>query len=197
MNKIGFLSLEFLSKDQSYWMITGCGFPDFSFIEIPTMLFGRSMLCAQGISDCKDYSEITVIQNDNKDIVYQFKDTQESDMTEIYLNLKNFHVFSWNEMFQFLIKEGIKLKELTGFYHYNLIKKKDNSDLKINDVIYKVTAFLPEQGVFAIMGEDYNPPLNINWITFSDYSEDNKFKILVDNFIITYVSLGGNKYYAV
>jgi hypothetical protein len=182
MKKVGFLSCEFINENMSYWLVTGCGLPDFSFLEIPCSVFPGE-LKSNGLIKEKDYSEIMVFLRDGYE--YRFKESQDSPVTLISFSPHSFKNYNWNEMIE-VAKQFVSLEDLEGFYQYNIVRKRDVSEYKINDVNYQVSAFLPEE-VFAIYGEDYVPQTNPNWISIMSEGNREEFKRILSNFKVVAV----------
>jgi hypothetical protein len=183
MKKVGFLSCEFINGDMSYWLVTGCGFSDFSFLEIPCGVFPGE-LKANGLIKDQDYSEVMVFLGGGYE--YRFKNGQDVPSTLMSFYPHLFKNYTFNEMIE-KAKGFLTLYDLEGFYHYNIVRKRDNSEYKINDVHYRVTTFLPDQ-VFAIFGEDYDPKTNPNWISFTSEGDHEEFKRILNNFTVVAVS---------
>lgn len=200
MNKIGFLSCEFVTDKNSYWLTSGCGKLNFCFVEIPNdviRFFNQNeSLNFQCLNQNKDYSEITAFEeNGNKKYIFALSQNNFEDTRELSIDLDNFNTLSWKQMAA-LVQDNFTLDELSGFYQNHIVRKTKESEYKINNVDYKVTAFLPEEGIFSIMGNDYKIPENPNWITFSDNVDKESFLAVLDNFEIFAISMNG-KYYLV
>ncbi len=185
--KLGFLSLEFIVGEDTYWLTTGLGREGFYFTQLPAALFGRAMLNPQFVSREKDYSEIMVMSDGAI-----FKESQESDGSLFLTDLTTASRLSWNELAARLI-DTIPLKDQCGLWHNHIVRKIDPADY-VKDVAYKVTAFLPppeHEGVFAIFGEDYKLPENPNWIT-CNLPDEAAFRARLRQFKIVAVGINGN-----
>lgn len=169
--KLGFMSLEYVIGDKSYWLTSNDGSDKLRFRVIRLEYLESDKLLPGGIFEEKAYSEITVF-NTGWEIAYEC----DKDLSEI--KPLPCAEISWREMSELV-------DDKTPFWHYQIVKKSDSCEFKINDVDYKVTAYLPDSKIFAIWGSDYSSA-NPNAITFSDCDE-NKFN---KNFEIKYVRLG-------
>ncbi len=161
--KLGFLSLEFIVGEDTFWMTTGLGRDGYYFTQLPLSLFAGFPLHAQFISQEKDYSEITAYEGEN--LFCYSQDQGHDGPRKLATDLTKWPRLSWAEMAERLI-DAIPLADQMGLWHNHIVRKTDPT-LWINDVRYKVTAFLPPpgEGILAIYGEDYVPGTNPNWIT--------------------------------
>ncbi len=192
------MSLEFLTPDFTYWLVSGAGFPDFSFIKIPKNFFDEGFkLKGNELFKEQDYSEIIIYQ-DGDDRKYLFSEGQESGANGAVLDLVYYENLSWNECF-IELTETKWLGDLSAFWHNQIVEKSDDCQYDIHSVRYVVTAFLPPDiepvsAVFAIRGEDYQPPDNPNWITFNELNTKELFLSCLSNFRVDLVNFKGHLY---
>ncbi len=170
--KLGFLSLEFVVGEDTYWLTTGLGRGGYYFTQLPLSLFAGYPLIPHRLSNDADYSEITAYSDHN---LYQTQnpDCHNNGPMKIATDLTSWPRLSWNELAARLI-DAIPLKDQCGLWHEHVVKQ-INPVPTLNDVAYKVTAFLPPpdgEGVFAIFGQDYKLPENPNWRTFKEETEE-------------------------
>ncbi len=162
--KLGFLSLEFIIGDSTYWLTSGLGRDGFYFTVLPVSLFAGYPLIPHRLGNGPDYSEITAYPDYN---IFQSQnpDCHLNGPMKIATDLTSWLRLSWNEMIAAAM-DVILLEDQVGLWHNHVVRKVDPSFL-IPDVQYKVTAFLPPpgDGIFAIMAEDYKLPENPNWLT--------------------------------
>lgn len=180
--KLGFLSLEFIIGDFTYWLTSGLGRDGFYFTQLPTSLFAGYPLIPHRLGDGSDYSEITAYSDRN---IFQSQnpDCHLHGPMKIATDLTSWPRLSWNEMIAAAM-DTIPLADQMGLWYGGLfnghIIRKIDALMPIADVPYQVTAFLPPpgEGVFAIIGEDYKLPENPNWVTCrSDTEEAFKAKL--------------------
>ncbi len=189
--KLGFLSLEFVVGEDTYWLTTGLGRDGFYFTQLPLSLFAGYPLVSHRLSQEKDYSEITAYSDCN---LYQTQnpDCHNNGPMKIATDLTSWPRLSWNELAARLI-DAIPLKDQCGLWHDHIVRKTDPA-LQFKDVNYKVTAFLPppeHEGIFAIFGEDYKLPENPNWIT-CNLPDEVAFRARLKQFKIVAVGINGN-----
>lgn len=194
MNKLGFLSLEYIVGDLTYWLTTGLGRDSFYFTQLPLSMFdGLGELRAHQVVGEGDYSEILVAEEDGMRASV-FKASQQGKAENLDVDLFRATRLSWNELAQALI-DGVPLADQSGLWHQHIVRRADPT-LQINDVNYKVSAFLPPptmEGVFAVCGEDYVAGTNPNWITFTEETEAG-FKARLRQFAVHIVVFNGRFY---
>lgn len=193
MTKIGYLSLSFIVGDQTYWMTTGCGRPDWSFTALPVALFGDAALVASHVTG--KMSEITVY-DENGARQYAFSATYDGPPTDIQLDINTKPSFTWNEMITLLLDQKAPLADLCGMFHHHRVRKAPNAAIQCNDVEYLVTAFLPDESfdrVFAVWGSDYVPGTNPNALSIYSGTED-EYRDRLRDWRVVVVNLGGNLY---
>ena len=187
--KLGFLSLEFIIGDSTYWLTTGLGRDGFYFTAIPASVFDRSVLLPNLMGRDKDYSEIMVMSDGAV-----LKKRQGCDGGYFKIDVTQFPRLSWNEMINVAI-DTAPLEYQCGLWHHSIVSKTD-ANLLINDVLYQVTAFLPPpnyEGIFAVWGKDYQAGVNPNAITFKHGSEA-EFKARLRQFRVELLNINGNFY---
>lgn len=169
MNKLGFLSLEYIVGDQTYWLQSAFDpiTPDyrFCFRVIPLSSFAGYPIVANHIIEEADYSEITPVEKDGK-TAYLFAFSQHSNAIWFDIDIKAYPKLGWNETFEALVLAGVPLADLQGFWHNHLVQRAIGAPEWVKpDLNYLVTAWLPNESLFAVRGEDYKPPENPNWVT--------------------------------
>lgn len=171
--KLGFLSLEFVVGDDTYWLTTGLGRDGYYFTQLPLSLFAGYPLLPQLLNRDKDYSEITAYSDHS---VFQGSQKPEGHHLQgprsLVTDLTSWPRLSWNELAARLI-DAIPLADQCGLWHNHVIRQ-ITPGAALKDVAYKVTAFLPPpgEGVFAVMGEDWVPGTNPNWRTYKEDTEE-------------------------
>lgn len=170
MNKLGFLSLEFIAGDQTYWLESGD--KDFSaafgFRVIPRAVFEGQILLDNHLIKERDYSGMTVFGDDNGATAITFTPSTKTDQVPYHIDLKLYPKLSWNMAFWALTKTDIPLVDLTGFWHKQLCERNEGApDWVKPGLRYLVTAWLPNETepLFCVMGEDYKLPENPNMVT--------------------------------
>lgn len=192
--KLGFLSLGFIIGDSTYWMTTGLGRDGFYFTVLPVSLFAGYPLIPHRLSTWEsEYSEITAYSDRN---VFQSQnpDCHLHGPMKIATDLTSWPRLSWNEMAAVAI-DAMPLSDQVGLWHDHVVRKTDPS-FQINDVAYKVLAFLPppeHEGFFSILGEDYKLPENPNFIT-CNLPDDASFKARLRGFRINAINVNGKFY---
>lgn len=192
--KLGFLSLEFIIGDSTYWLTTGLGRDGFYFTTLPLALFGDAKLYTQLIDRERDYSEITVVEDAEKGYRGNlFCYAQGARAVWLDADLFAAPRLSWNEMIA-VAMDAIPLADQCGLWHHHVVRKTDPAFL-IPDVRYQVTAFLPPpgEGIFAIIGEDYKLPENPNFLT-CNLPDDASFKARLRGFRVELLKLNGKFY---
>lgn len=189
MSKSGYLSLELVVGEDTYWLTTGLERAGFYFTRLPRSFFGNRFLNPWLLTRNKDYSEITV-DSEKGNI---FKASQTGPEEILTIDVMTAVRLSWNDVAMNLI-DLIPLEDQTGLWHGHVVEKTDPL-LQIKEVAYMVTAFLPSQGIFAIRGEDYKLPENPNWITFNCENEE-QFKARLKQFKIVAIHANDNYYSA-
>lgn len=188
--KLGFLSLEFVVGEDTYWLTTGLGRGGFYFTQLPRSLFGDT-LHAQLITRDRDYSEITVVEREGKR-ANLFRASQADVAAPLDVDLFAASRLSWSELATRLI-DAIPLADQCGLWHNQIVRKVDPA-FAISDVNYKVTAFLAPppagEGILAVYGEDYKLPENPNWIT-CHLPDEASFKARLRQFRIEAVHING------
>lgn len=195
--KAGFLSLEFIVGEDTYWLTTGLGREGWSFTVLSRALFGDAVLHAQLIDREKDYSEITVVEKQPEGHRGNLF-CHARGVPAVWLEADMFAAprLSWNETAARLI-DAIPLADQCGLWHNHAVRKVDPA-LQLKDVAYLVTAFLPpaegsaHPPVFAVRGEDWGPG-NPNWITF-ECPDEASFKQRLRQFTIEGLHLNGKWY---
>ncbi len=191
--KLGFLSLEFVVGDDTYWLTTGLGRPDFTFTVLPRALFGAAELRPMFVSREQDYSEITAVELDGKrGLIFAASQHGMSDHLDIaYDAFLAYPTLSWSETAARLM-DAIPLGDQMGLWHNHVVRKRPEADLQIADVNYLVTAFLPDHERFAVRGEDWGPG-NPNWLTMECPTED-EFKRRLRQFSVVAIRFGKEFY---
>lgn len=187
--KLGFLSLEFIIGDSTYWLTSGLGLDGFYFTAIPASVFGRSVLLPNLMGRDKDYSEIMVMSDGAV-----LKKCQGCGGGRFKTDVTQFPRLSWNEMIA-MAMDAIPLSDQTGLWHNHVVRKTDPAFL-IPEVAYQVTAFLPppeNEGVFCIIGEDYKPSENPNFLTCA-LTDESSFKARLRGFRVDAVNFNGRFY---
>lgn len=187
--KLGFLSLEFIAGDDTYWLTTGLGRDGFYFTVLPRGLFGDATLLPMFISRETDYSEITPFPGLNA-----FQSSQSDGVIPLEVDLVAASRLSWNETAARLM-DAIPLADQSGLWHNHVVRKADPA-LAISDVNYLVTAFLPPpdgEGVLAVRGEDWAIGTNPNWITMMLPTEG-EFKARLRQFTVVAMQTQGQFY---
>ncbi len=190
--KLGFLSLEFVVGEDTYWMTTGLGRPGFYFTQLPKSLFAGHELLPMFVSRETDYSEITPYADRNV-----FKTNQADAGRVLVTDLASWPRLSWNEMAARLM-DLIPLADQSGLWHNHVVRCTDAAFLSLKDVAYKITAFLPppdQQGILALYGEDYVIGTNPNWRTM-ELGDENAFKAVLSRLRIEAVHFNGEYYTA-
>lgn len=174
--KRGYLSLEFIHRDMTYWLSTGCGRRDFCFIEVPLSCFSDHCLKADKLNGFKEpYSEIYVYSDEeNGKIYYLFAAIVDGKTERLGFDVGDYNSLSWNELAYKMLCDGAILDDIIGLWKTHgltshIVRPKPDCSINIDKTIcYHVTAFLPpisHEGIFAIIGENYKPTENPNWIT--------------------------------
>lgn len=168
MTKLGFLSLEYIVGDQTYWLqsVFDPIAPDrhFCFRVIPLSCFAGHTLVANHIIKEATYSEITPYEDGS----YLFAANQETTPAPLDIDIKSFPKLDWNATFEALVMAGVPLVDLTGFWHQHIVRRTEGApDWVKPDLNYHVTAWLPDQAepLYAVMGSDYKLPENPNMVT--------------------------------
>lgn len=198
-----FLSCEYIHKDMSYWWMSGSDINGMKFLEIPLLFLDNKRLKASQIYKEDDYSSIEIRKYRNysgkKYFIYytaSIKYSQDEESIGITnegteFNPKLFLTLNWNQFAHFALKEKFPVDNLCGLYHHQVIKTNKKNKIQINDVYYKVTAFLPD--TFAIFGSDYKIETNPNWITF-DIKDENHYREILKQFDIVELHINGKIY---
>lgn len=165
-SKVGFLSLEYIKDGLTYWLESNhAKKPPFFFRVIPMAPFEGIELHTNHLIFDSDYSEITV-WSDNGVMRYMFSASQNTDAAPISLDINHFPTLSWNEAFTALATAGVKLEDLTGFWHRHIVRASDAApECFKRDLNYLMTAWLLNELLFCVMGEDYKMPDNPNMVT--------------------------------
>jgi hypothetical protein len=160
MTNFGYLTLEYIVGDYTYWLESDFeASPRFSFRVIPlNVFFDKPLNGDMHITGDKDYSEIK-----RTDEGLFFKSAQKDEYAPFAINLAACPSLSWSDAFYALVKAGVPLVDLTGFWHQNIVKGTDNApDWVDKDKTYWVSAWLPDQDepLYAVVREDYKLPEN-------------------------------------
>lgn len=202
MNKLGFLSLEYIVGDQTYWLESDFTAPLylFHFRVIPLSMFAGWDLKPNHIILEADYSEMTRY-NDNGKTLYLFAPNQDADAVDIGIDVASFPQLRWNDAFDALVAAKVPLVDLQGFWHEQLVRASPTAPNWVKQGLnYHVTAYLPDgpDPLFAVWGEDYKLPENPNAVTIRCEDEEAFFERL-HWFRVHAVrfSRGKNEYYLV
>ena len=168
MTKLGFLSCEYVVGDQSYWLQSAFDNPKdgsrFSFRVIPTSAFPAPLRVNHIILEA-DYSEITPFDDEGA-VKYLFATSQSDIPAPIDIDIKSFPKLGWNETFDELVKVGVPLSDLQGFWHQHLVRANSGAPEWVKrDFNYQIMAWLPDtERLYCVIGEDYSRE-NPNMVT--------------------------------
>jgi len=169
MQKLGFLSLEYIAGDKTYWLESDATEPVycFGFRVIPLSLFEGHPLKPNHIIREADYSEMTRYDDAGVERC-MFAHGQHVEAIPFDTDLKAFPKLRWNDAFDALVEAGVSIGDLQGFWHQQLVRASSTAPEWVKrDLSYLVTAYLPEgdDPLYCVMGEDYKPPENPNMVT--------------------------------
>lgn len=186
-----YLSLEFIIGNDTYWIM--------SYREDDVEKFGMFYIIPK--SDLPEFELIPsrfdhiqetyteIYQNSDSRWTIGSADKPETCMDFGGLDMAKYTVNSDIKSISDLCIKNKDWDNLTLFFHQNLVKPKSNCFWKIDDVVYKVTAFLPDQKIVAVMAENYSTD-NKNWLTIN-FDTESDISNFFENFDLFAVKLMG------
>lgn len=183
--KRGMLTLEWIIGDQTYWLTSGFERNVIGFTQLARNLFDCELIEGQM---AKNGSEIEAFEPMPDQPTFFFRpDGTKPDGVGLVTNLETAPFLTWSQLASKLLHEGVSPTKAPSLWYQGLmagcyLKARPECPLEINkDIDYLVTAFLPppdDEGILAIMGEDYKSGTNPNWITIKRDTEESYVELL-------------------
>jgi hypothetical protein len=181
----GLLTLEYIIGDQTYWLTSGFDRNRIGFTQLARNLFDCELVAGQLADEGSEIEGLEPLEG-YPAYVFRIKGSG-TESVGLATNVDQAQFLTWNELAVKLLSEGVSPSKVPslwyqGFMRGGIVKPRPDCPIQVNkDVNYVVTAFLPPpgpEGVFAIMGDDYKPDTNPNWVTIKRDTEADYIELL-------------------